>query len=311
MIPGLELHRRLWACLRYSHPPSALLAVLSLAWPRGELAALLASPWFLFTALMAVLGARRLLLGGRHLWKLCVDTGLILSSVGGAFVVLSRLGVHPLGFSDEIVLLTGVHFHYAGFVLPLLAGLVGRELPAGRRTRQAYRYAAWAVIVGPPILAMGINANQLYGVRLLETGAAWFLASGTVVLAAILCRLLIESRGSLPSAFLLLVAVGSVFLSMLLASIYALGRYLDEVFISIPSMVATHGLANALGFSLCGLLGWWVRGPSSREIGARELHAHSGRDCLASTSARPAPVSPDPPRSLPPATRGGASRGSR
>ena len=36
-----------------------------------------------------------------------------------------------LGFGDTIVLLTAVHFHYAGFALLLLAGLAGRRLRAG------------------------------------------------------------------------------------------------------------------------------------------------------------------------------------
>ena len=50
--------------------------------------------------------------------------------IGAGWLVLYRLGVRPLGFADVIVLLTGVHFHYTGFVLPIVAGMVGRWLRA-------------------------------------------------------------------------------------------------------------------------------------------------------------------------------------
>ena len=52
--------------------------------------------------------------------------GLVYLAVGGVWTVIARAGLRPLGFPDLIVLLTAVHFHYAGFALPVLAGLVAR-----------------------------------------------------------------------------------------------------------------------------------------------------------------------------------------
>ena len=43
---------------------------------------------------------------------------------------------------------------------------------------------------------------------------------------------------------------------MWLAVLYTLGDLRGEVWVSIPQMARTHGILNAFGFSLCGLLGW-------------------------------------------------------
>jgi hypothetical protein len=43
---------------------------------------------------------------------------------------------------------------------------------------------------------------------------------------------------------------------MALSAVYALGEFLRTGWLSIPEMARTHGLLNALGFVLCGLLAW-------------------------------------------------------
>jgi hypothetical protein len=44
--------------------------------------------------------------------------------------------------------------------------------------------------------------------------------------------------------------------TMLLALSWALGHVVDTPYLPLEWMVATHGLANATGFALCGLLAW-------------------------------------------------------
>jgi hypothetical protein len=41
-----------------------------------------------------------------------------------------------------------------------------------------------------------------------------------------------------------------------LACAYAYSIVFQKLIIDIPQMAMTHGLANAFGFALCGLLGW-------------------------------------------------------
>ncbi|MEZ4934569.1 MAG: YndJ family transporter [Saprospiraceae bacterium] len=52
-------------------------------------------------------------------------------SVGGLWAVADRMGWRPLDYDPEIVFLTVAHFHYAGFVLPIVAGFVVRETKMG------------------------------------------------------------------------------------------------------------------------------------------------------------------------------------
>ncbi len=44
--------------------------------------------------------------------------------------------------------------------------------------------------------------------------------------------------------------------AMALALIYAVGQYLGAALLDIPAMLPTHGLLQAAGFALCGLLAW-------------------------------------------------------
>ncbi len=60
---------------------------------------------------------------------------------------------------------------------------------------------------------------------------------------------------------LFFVAGASLFFGMLLAEIYALRVFaLPLPWLDIPWMRALHGTANALGFGLCGVLAWRIRG---------------------------------------------------
>ena len=110
--------------------PAAYFVAASMLLPPGDLAALLTLPWLAFTALVALSGLTRLL---AHRFssaaEICLAAGLLYLPVGGIWLTLSRYGASPLGFGDTIVLLTAVHFHYAGYAVPVLAGWTGLWLP--------------------------------------------------------------------------------------------------------------------------------------------------------------------------------------
>jgi hypothetical protein len=55
---------------------------------------------------------------------------------------------------------------------------------------------------------------------------------------------------------LLVISVASVIAATGCAILFTLGDARGEVWMSIPQMARTHGILNAFGFSLCGLLGW-------------------------------------------------------
>lgn len=184
------------------------------------------------------------------------DLALLASTlylpVGGVWAILSQLKIQPLGFSGIIVLLTGVHFHYAGFALPRLTGLWLKESNYGR----VFELATWGVIMGVPLVAVGITTSQLRMPFWIEIVAVSLLAaSAFVVSLGQLHWALQASMTGLPRALFILGGV-SLALGMVLATIYG-WRYLFPVaWATIPAMYAIHGTLNSLGFCLPGFVGW-------------------------------------------------------
>lgn len=242
---------RLWRTLTLLQFPAAGSLLGAFALPAGLPAAAGAVPWLGLTGLVALAGLRHLASRTRKTapCDYCIDLGMIYLPVGAAWAVLARLGARPLGFSDVIVLATAVHFHYAGFVLPLLAGLAGRALP-GRTAR----LAASGVVVGVPMVALGITLSA-FAVRWPEWLAAWALAAACCLTAGLQAGLAFRVfRG--PSRWLLTISSLALLGGMALAAVYALGTFCGTPWLTIEDMVPLHGAVNAFGFALCGLIGW-------------------------------------------------------
>lgn len=248
------------------HFPAALLAAASFLLSPGPAAAFMAFAWLLFTGLMAVYGLSRLLSRGRHqsLPALCVDAGLIYIAVGGVWLVASRLGLDLLGFQEPIVLLTAVHFHYAGFAASLLAGLAGKWLVArGRPLSKAYVVGALGAVLGTPVTAVGILASPV-----VEVGAVFVLAAGLLILSYLILTKIVPHLPTRLGQGLLSVSAVSLLVAMALAAAYAVGEFRQSVAVPIPRMVRIHGWINAVGFALCGFLAWTL--VSTVEMGQAE-----------------------------------------
>ncbi len=232
--PGLRLLARL-------APVLAMTAAASFLAEPGVVAALLSLPWLGFTVAVALAGVGRLL-SRRTLATAGIgaDAGLLFVAVGGGWLAISRAGLNPLGFSDAIVQLTAVHFHYAGFALPIVAGFTASRL-------ERSPLIPLAVIIGVPLTAIGITAGGW-----LEWFAATAMASAGIATATLLLRL---AGGKHPGRWL----VGTAGLALLAGMSLALGwswsMRFSWQFLELESMAATHGSLNALGFGLLGLLG--------------------------------------------------------
>lgn len=248
---------------RIWQPIAALLAVASLILPPGGPAVTLALGWFAFTGSVSLTGLLRLRNpGGWTLDAVVKDVGMLYLAVGGAWLVIDRLGANPLGFSDAIVALTAIHFHYAGFIAPVLTGVFADSLPAhSGAARSLCRAGALGVIIGPPIIALGITVSgvvELVGVIAQTTGLS-------LVALAMWLGLVRTSRPPLTRGLLALASL-SVFGGMLLAVGYAVGLRTNFWTLTIPQMVTVHGWGNALGFALPGVLA------------ARRIHSPSRAD---------------------------------
>ncbi len=238
--------------------PAAFCVIVSRWLAPGIPAAALASPWLLVTALVALLGLQRIIRRGfAPLEELTVDVGLLYLPVGGGWLLLSSAGIEPMGFDATIVLLTAVHFHFAGFSAALVAGLAGRALKgdasASGKVRSfalgAYRLAAAIVILGPPLVAVGIMASPV-----VEVISGIALSIGMLTLAFVLVLIALAVDLLLPK-LLLCIAALSLTATMALSMTYAAGEYRGEELVSIATMAATHGVVNVLGFTFCGGLG--------------------------------------------------------
>jgi hypothetical protein len=237
--------------------PAALLLAVSFTLPAGLEAALLSLPWLAVTGLICLEGLLRVMRRGlRPVTELCLDAGLIFLLVGGLWATASRAAVHPLGFDDVVVLLTANHFHYAGFVVPIVAGLCGRLLP-GRFSAAT----AVGVLAGVPLVATGITVTKMEGPKLLECVAALTMAVSGLAVALMHLRLSARPGPALPRV-LWAVAGISLVLGMVLAAAYGV-RFVTGSddwktfpYLTIPWMRLLHGSVNVIGFALAVTVGW-------------------------------------------------------
>lgn len=262
LIDSPKRHGRytlLYRAAVFAQPFGAMMAVCSFLLPQGDWAALLASGWLSVTGLIALSGlARFLSREAMSVEEFCIDAGLIYVSVGGVWLVISRLGYQPLGFGDTIVLLTAVHFHYTGFAAPVLAGLAGRRALRRREssawTRRTFQAAAFGIVAGTPLVAAGITLSA----PLLGLAGALVVSTGLWLLAALVLVLIVPALQPRPAQILLVVSSVSSTIAMALACAYAYSIVSKRLIINIPHMAMSHGIMNALGFSLCGLLAWFL-----------------------------------------------------
>ncbi len=222
--------------------------IAALAMPRGVTAGALAVPWLLLTAGLAAAGSSRILRrGGQAPSELCIDTGSVLLLVGGVWALLDRLGVRPWDYDPLLVQLTAVHFHFAGFALPLLAGMVGRQRPGGTP-----RWIVVGILAGIPLVAGGLLISQLTGWYGGEWLPSWLLAAAGMGVAV--CQLQEAWRRRALRGLLLALSGGALLVGMLMAASWGLARAWGQPWPTMIDMFTLHGILNAVGFSLLGLL---------------------------------------------------------
>jgi hypothetical protein len=229
---------------------AALLTTVSFFLDNRTAAAWFASTWLLVCAAFAGDGLRRLVaVGTKSFSQFCFASGEGYLLVAGAWLVASRAGVQPLAFGEPIVLLTAVHFHFAGFASAVLAGLTDQALLTRARHRW-FRIALASVVLGPGVLGLAF----LVGPKL-KLVAALLIALGQVGLAGGMVLAGLATRNGI-GRWLFFVASASVAAGMIFAAVWAIGEYPLQAFVNIRQMAEFHGVLNALGFVVCGLLGW-------------------------------------------------------
>jgi len=131
----------LYKLVVFAQPVAALFTISSFFVQKGVLSAVLASAWLILNILIALFGLLRLTKSGfHHLEELSIDAGLLYLPVAGAWLVVYRLGVQPFDYGEMIILLTVVHFHFAGFATPIIAGMCGRVFAHRNHPRKVFGF---------------------------------------------------------------------------------------------------------------------------------------------------------------------------
>lgn len=235
--------------------PAAAAFALAFSMENGGLAVLLVLPWVAVLSMLAWVGLQQIIKGAwRNAASFSLSAGLAYLVVAGIWAVLERAGLYPFGFNPEIVFLTIVHFHYAGFLLPVLAGLATRKLDHPI----SLQILCFLTVAAVGLLAVGITLTQ-FGVGTdWELASAWFMALSAAGVAVWHLRMAFLKDIPLNIRLLWVFSAASLLGGMLLAGLYG-SRFLAPVaWLDIPMMRALHGSLNAVGFGLCGVLGHYL-----------------------------------------------------
>ena len=250
--PAVAFARRCW-------PVGAAAGVLSLWLPRGTVATSLATVYAVAAAVLCAYAVSRPVRPRRE-WpaEAAVLTALISPAVAASALIAERAGYHLFGFELGVLALTVAHFHFAGFAAALIAGLEssvrsrvaagqseGRRLTPGR----AADAAALTVPAGTLLVLLGYFTTEA-----VELAGALVLTAGMWTVGWLTWR---YARTVPDRVTALLLGCSAVVLagSMVLAVSWALGEATGLPHPSLAWMAATHGVANALGFAVCGMVG--------------------------------------------------------
>ncbi len=243
---------RLYKLAVFAQPIAALLTVSSFFLEKGVLSAALSSAWLILNVLIALMGLVRLTSRGFHrVEELSIVAGLLYLPVAGAWLVVYRLGIQPFDYGETIILLTAVHFHFAGFGAPIIAGMVGRVLSRRNYPQKIFGVSVVALVAAMPLVAAGITFSPWMGFA-----GALLLTVGLLMLAVLTVGWVFPSITSTAWRALLLIGAISSCAAMVLACLYAYSLATQTLIITIPGMAMTHGLLNAFGFVTCSLIVW-------------------------------------------------------
>ncbi|MEV4702192.1 YndJ family protein [Actinoplanes sp. NPDC049316] len=238
--PAAAVARRVW-------PVGAVAGALSLWLPRGTLATGLATVYAIAAAVLCAYAMSRPARPRRE-WpaEAAVLTALAGPAIAASALVAERSGYHLFGFDLGVLALTVAHFHFAGFAAALIAGLLTRAVP-GRPAD----VAALTVPAGTLLVLLGYFTAEW-----VELAGALVLTAGMWTVGWLTWQYARTTAADRLTAALLAGSALVLAASMVLAVSWALGEATGLPHPSLAWMAATHGVANALGFALCGMVGW-------------------------------------------------------
>jgi hypothetical protein len=252
---GFGIASRLEETGQTLQPIGAVLAMVAMWLMPGKWAGLAAMGWMVVCGLMAAGGVMEVgqMVADKSVraTQFASSIGRIDLAVGGAWLLASRLGWRPMGIQEPIGLLTAVHFHFAGFATAMIASSTLRSAEPRGEQRWLRRVVVLVVLL-PFVVAAGFVVSPA-----LKVIAAAAFSLSVAVLAGFVWNCAGHAQDGTARVFLR-IASASVAVAMMLSTVYAVSDFLRSDFLTIPRMASTHGVLNAVGFCLCGLLGWLI-----------------------------------------------------
>ncbi|MCG3420384.1 YndJ family protein [Oceanobacillus jordanicus] len=206
-----------------------------------------------FTILVTCFGAKRLLQRGfARFEEFMIDIGCMYLAIGGAWYFASVVQLDT-GFSPILTWLTGIHFHYASFLLPVFAGFLGRL-----NQNRFYKMAGIAILLAPILVAVGIS----YAVVLELLGVMLYMI-GIYSLITLAWK---TSFSRSIQAWLIRLSFSALGISILFSLCYAFGNMTGVFYVSIDFMLRFHGVMNGVVFAMVGLIGWMINCPRPKAM---------------------------------------------
>lgn len=201
------------------------------------------------TLLIAWKGVDRFLNRGfTNTAEMMIDVGLVYIAIGGMWF-LAFIGGFETGFSPLTNWLTAIHFHYSAFMLCISVGLLGRI-----RMTKLYKLCALIIAIGPMTVAIGITFS--YTIEILSVS---LYVTAIYALTFYVFRLKLQPA----QAFLIRLSYLTLCLTILGSLLYAFGNFTGTTIVTIPDMLAFHGLLNCLVFGSFTVLGWALHVPAT------------------------------------------------
>lgn len=182
--------------------------------------------------------------------ELMIDAGLIYLAIGGMWF-LAYIAGFDTGFSAITNWLTAIHFHYSAFLLSISVGLLGRI-----QMTKLYKISALVIATGPMTVAIGITFSHIIEI-----------ISVSLYVAAIYALTYYTFRLKFPPLQALFVRLPflTLCITILGSFLYAYGNVTGTTIVTIPDMLAFHGLLNCLVFGSFTILGWALHVPQSKQ----------------------------------------------
>ncbi|MFS0691042.1 YndJ family protein [Sporosarcina sp. 179-K 8C2 HS] len=231
-----------------SIPAYVSVAIIQLFSP--DWSAIPAIIYLAFTVFIALYGLSRFLRRGfTSIEEFSIDLGMMYIALGGGWYFAYVADIDT-GFTPLLTWLTGIHFHYSAFLLPVFIGLLGRL-----HKPRSYSFSTILLLAAPMVVAIGITFSrwiELFSVLLYIVGLAGMIA--------IAWRAIFANR---VQKWLIVISFTSLGLTILFSLLYVLGNGFGLTSITIDFMLRFHGVLNCVVFALCGVAGWLLSVPAS------------------------------------------------